>query len=126
MYQATRSIHARATLLAVLALGIAGCATATAADDAAKQRAVVRFDSCAKPNYPAADLKAGHEGTVTLAFLVETSGKVAESKVATSSGFPGLDEAARSAIAKCTFDPARQDGKPVRDWTKVQYVWTKG
>jgi len=41
-----------------------------------------------------------------------------------SSGFATLDEAARSALAQCSFQPAMENGKAVQQWTKVQYVWT--
>ena len=40
-----------------------------------------------------------------------------------SSGFTTLDEAARSALAQCSFQPAVEQGKAVQGWTKVQYVW---
>jgi len=114
------AIAAASVAFACLALP----ASAQAARD--NQGAVVNFTSCAKPHYPDADLKARHQGTVTLGFLVETDGKVGESKVAKSSGHPGLDEAAHLALAKCSFKPAMKDGRPVKEWTKVQYVWTLG
>jgi D-alanyl-D-alanine endopeptidase (penicillin-binding protein 7) len=90
-----------------------------------KLHAVLDFRSCAKPHYPATDLAAGHEGTVTLRFRVEAAGTVSESKVAKSSGFVGLDEAARQSLEKCRFTPPLVKGKPVATWTDVQYVWTK-
>ena len=86
--------------------------------------AVVDFNTCAKPEYPHADVQAAHEGTVKLAFLVDEKGKVKDSKVMTSSGFATLDEAARSALAQCSFQPARKNGKSVQQWTTVLYVWT--
>ena len=81
------------------------------------------FESCAKPKYPTEDAQASHEGKVTLGFLVNESGKVKDSKVIKSSGFTTLDEAARSALAQCGFQPAVKKGKAVQQWTKVQYVW---
>jgi D-alanyl-D-alanine endopeptidase (penicillin-binding protein 7) len=86
--------------------------------------AVANFNTCAKPRYPAADLAAGHQGTVTLSFLVGASGKVEDSKVVRSSGYATMDEASREAIARCSFKPARKAGKAVQQWTHVQYVWT--
>jgi D-alanyl-D-alanine endopeptidase (penicillin-binding protein 7) len=88
------------------------------------QRALADFRSCAKPEYPAADMAAGHQGTVTLRFLVSAAGKVSAARVARSSGYAAMDEAARAAIAQCRFRPARKDGRPVQQWTAVQYVWT--
>jgi TonB family protein len=116
------SIFSRATLLAAITLSIAGCATA--ADSGATHGGVADFNSCAKPEYPHADVQAGHQGTVTLDFLVEADGRVTDSKVLKSSGFVTMDEAARSALVKCRFQPAMKNGKVVKDWTKVQYVWT--
>jgi D-alanyl-D-alanine endopeptidase (penicillin-binding protein 7) len=110
---------------------VALCASAYANDapvqnhftTAARTRAVVDFASCAKPAYPVEDLHAGHAGTVTLSFLVSPDGEVADSRVSRSSGYRGLDRAARTAIAKCRFKPATRNGQPVQEWAKVQYVW---
>ena len=85
---------------------------------------VADFSTCAKPEYPHADLRAGHQGTTTLAFLVEADGRVADSKVSRSSGYATMDEASRAAIAECRFRPATVDGRAVAQWAKVQYVWT--
>lgn len=87
-------------------------------------RALANFRSCAKPHYPKADLAAGNRGTVTLQFLISADGKPVESRVLRSSGYRGLDEAARTALDKCSFKPATVDGEPVQEWTRLQYVWT--
>jgi D-alanyl-D-alanine endopeptidase (penicillin-binding protein 7) len=89
-------------------------------------RAFLDFTSCRKPMYPQRDLAAGHEGTVTVSFLVDTDGTVADSRLLGSSGFSGLDRAAQTALDKCRFSPAMKDGRPARAWTPVQYVWTLG
>lgn len=86
--------------------------------------AVVDFDTCARPQYPQADLAAEHQGTVTLAFVVDRQGAVRQATVRRSSGYASLDEAARGAIARCSFKPARIHGQPVEKLTFVQYVWT--
>ena len=101
-------------------------AEAVAADKTAGKRvkAVVDFNSCAKPVYPDASIKANEEGTVTLGFLVDADGKVADSNVKKSSGHPALDKAAQVGIEKCTFKPATVAGKPVKSWLQMQYVWT--
>jgi D-alanyl-D-alanine endopeptidase (penicillin-binding protein 7) len=85
---------------------------------------IADFNTCRKPHYPQADLAAGHQGTVTLGFLVDETGAVADSKVTRSSGYASMDEAARTALATCSFHPAMQDGRPVAAWATVQYVWT--
>jgi D-alanyl-D-alanine endopeptidase (penicillin-binding protein 7) len=99
---------------------------APAADShsAGTSKAVVNFASCSKPMYPHDDLAAGHEGAVTLSFLVGTDGKPKEAKVVKSTGYPAMDEAARGAILKCSFKPAMKDGAPVESWVPIQYIWT--
>jgi len=120
-------------VLHVAALGLA-CVAAQAAlpaaaaeaetETAQAQRPRLHFNSCAKPQYPQADLQARHEGVVKIDFLVDATGRVLDSKVAASSGFAGLDEAARTSLSNCSFQPALEHGKPVQQWTMVQYVWT--
>ncbi len=85
---------------------------------------VADFSSCVKPYYPAHDLAAQHEGTVTLGFEIDAHGRVAQAGVANSSGHPSLDTAALDAIRLCDFRPAMQNGRAVRAQMKVQYVWT--
>lgn len=105
---------------------LAGCAHSPAQQQVAKvaKPALVEFASCAKPVYPKEHLEAGHQGTVTVQFLVNSDGKVADSKIMKSSGYPALDEEPRRALSLCKFKPAMRDGKPVKAWTAVQYVWT--
>ncbi len=128
----------RSAVLAVAISGLAACAhnpgpTTTVVSDAATTPAVapsittpaqVVFTSCDKPMYPAQSLTAKHEGTVTLAYLVDTNGVAQEAKVVKSSGKELLDVAARDAIKLCKFTPAMKDGKAVSDWARIQYVWT--
>lgn len=84
------------------------------------------FESCSKPAWPQEMLAAKKTGTVTLAFLIGSDGKVKQSKVTRSSGHPELDEAARTGISKCTFRPGTIDGKPAEAWLQMQYVWSLG
>ena len=114
---------------------IAGCAQTPSAppEAAAPQEAIggmpaatrpiAQFNSCAKPMYPAEALAKRVQGTVTLQFRIEADGTVSQAKVAKTSGDASLDEAARVAIAKCTFTPATVNGKPQPAWVPVQYVW---
>ncbi|ALK97793.1 peptidase M56 [Massilia sp. WF1] len=91
---------------------------------AGTQTPVLDFRSCAKPHYPKDELQRNHEGTVIMRFRVAPDGKVKEALVSGSSGFPALDEAARSALEKCSFMAGTSAGKPVESWATVQYVWT--
>lgn len=82
------------------------------------------FGSCLKkPAWPEAAQREKREGTVDLAFHVDNDNSVLEARVKRSSGYPDLDEAARSALAKCTFKAATRQGIPVRDWVEVSYGW---
>lgn len=84
---------------------------------------VVQAKSCKTPEYPAASRRLQEAGTVTLSFLIGADGRVLESKVASSSGFPRLDEAARYALGLCNFTPGAVDGKPEQSWHQLKYVW---
>ena len=95
-------------------------ATATAG---LTRSAVADFSSCKKPQYPQADIAAGHEGTVTVSFRVNASGFVTDSTILRSSGYASMDEAARDALHRCRFAPALRNGQPVSSWQPVQYVW---
>ncbi len=111
------------TTLQCLSLAFACAASAHAAPQG-NSDAQLDYTSCATPQYPRADAEAAHEGKVKLGFLVDENGKVKDSKVMASSGFTTLDEAARSALAKCSFQPAHKHGKAVQEWAKILYVWS--
>jgi protein TonB len=85
--------------------------------------AVVRADSCEKPEYPAASLRAQEAGTVLLNFLIDVDGKVLDSRIERSSRYRKLDEAARKALQLCQFKPATVDGKPEQSWARIEYEW---
>ena len=82
------------------------------------------FDSknC-KADYPKASLMNEEQGTVTMSFLVNADGSVADSKVEKSSGFKNLDKAAIKALSACKFKPGTKDGAAAQTWTKVDYAW---
>jgi len=119
----------RASVVAGLALAtLAGCAQPPVnpfvdMPDSVTTAPVANFRSCPKPVYPADALAAKVEGTVTLAMLVKADGKVRESLVRTSSGNASLDETARAALAKCSFQAGTVNGAPKEQWTEVKYVW---
>jgi len=125
--QQTLNWKAALPVLGLTAALIAGCAQVPSAPTAsvapAATKALVQFASCAKPAYPRQSLADRHTGTVALGFLVGTDGKVVDSRVDQSSGHTPLDEAARLAIAQCTFTPAMENGVAVQRWSPVRYVW---
>ncbi|MDB5934829.1 MAG: transporter substrate-binding protein [Massilia sp.] len=81
-------------------------------------------NGCAKPDYPAKAARDGVSGTVTLALLVGTDGRVAGSRVQSSSGSRELDKAAIAALSMCKFKPATNGGVAEQAWGQIAYVWT--
>ena len=70
-----------------------------------------------QPEYPPASRRAGEAGTVTLQVFVKEDGRAGEVKVAKSSGFEKLDEAAIKEVQRnWRFVPGKEDGKPVAMW----------
>ena len=70
-----------------------------------------------QPEYPPASRRAGEEGTVHLQVYVLETGRAGEIKIAKSSGFPKLDEAAVKEVQRAwRFVPGKEDGKPVPMW----------
>lgn len=86
--------------------------------------ALANADACAKPDYPAAAARNGETGTVQLALLIGTDGRVSDSRVKRSSGSRELDRAAQKALSLCQFKPAMQAGVPQAGWGEIAYVWT--
>ena len=84
---------------------------------------VVDANTCEKPAYPPASIRANEVGLVRLSFLIDMDGKVLDSKVERSSGHRRLDEAARAGLSLCKFRPATVNGKPERSWGRIEYVW---
>lgn len=74
------------------------------------------FVSYMKPEYPSIARQAGLEGTVVVKALVDKNGAVRDAKVARSSGYAALDNAAIDAAYKNTFTPGIQNGYPVACW----------
>jgi len=73
----------------------------------------------ASPYYPEAARKSGTEGTVVVEIVVNKKGKVISAEAVKS--VPTLDEAAIKAASKCTFKPAKKDGKCVQVRMKIPY-----
>lgn len=75
------------------------------------------------PVQPARSLRNGEQGKVILRVMVQADGSAGEVQVRTSSGFPLLDEAARSAVQTWRFNPATSDGKAVTEWYLVPIIF---
>jgi bla regulator protein BlaR1 len=116
---------AAASLVGCAQTGGVGQAPGESASAGLNQRALLDFNSCPKPVYPAEALARKARGTVDLAFLVGVDGSVRDSAVRSSSGDASLDETARVALTKCSFSPAIANGKAVEKWESVKYVWNR-
>jgi protein TonB len=71
------------------------------------------------PAYPPLARRLGEQGRVILRVLVSAEGRAAEVQVRTSSGHPRLDEAARDAVRRWKFVPARRGPEAVRAWVLI-------
>ena len=71
------------------------------------------------PYYPAVSRRAGEQGKVILRVLVNMRGTADEVQVRTSSGFPRLDDAARDAVQRWKFVPAKRGSEPVQAWVLI-------
>jgi periplasmic protein TonB len=71
------------------------------------------------PEYPAAALQQGAQGTVLLSAYVGLTGKAEKIETKLSSGVKELDDAAAQAVAQWTFSPAAQGGAALASWFEV-------
>lgn len=74
--------------------------------------------------YPHDALQARQQGTVILRVLVGVDGQAQAVEVERSSGSRSLDNAARDAVRKWTFQSGTRDGIPVPLWARVPVSFT--
>jgi protein TonB len=98
-------------------------ASSNASTGAMRTAVLADADGCAKPDYPVKAARNNESGTVTLALLVGTDGRVAGSRVQNSSGSRELDKAAVAALSMCKFKPATNAGVAEQAWAQIAYVW---
>ncbi len=77
--------------------------------------------NCEKPAYPMASRRASETGTVRFSVLINSDGRILESKMERSSGHRRLDDVAKEGLRDCKPKPAIVDGKPERSWTVVEF-----
>jgi protein TonB len=73
----------------------------------------VKMIGAARLEYPREAVIRGIEGRVVLFLRISTEGKVTEARIETSSGYRILDDAALAHAWKLTFQPARENYRPV-------------
>ena len=102
-------------------------AAAPAATAAPAAVTAARFDAAylnnPRPGYPALSRRLREEGQVTLRVLVSPDGQPAQVELRTSSGSDRLDRAAREAVARWRFVPARRGDIAVESWVLVPIVF---
>lgn len=74
-------------------------------------------------DYPFLSRVFGQEGTTELAFIVLADGTVSAIKIATSSGYDRLDDAAVDCVAQWHYRPALKDNALVDAPMTVKVVW---
>ena len=72
-----------------------------------------------KPVYPAISRRLSEEGRVVLRVKVSHSGLPLSVDIKQSSGFVRLDDAARGAVERWKFVPAKQGGEAIEAWVLV-------
>ena len=86
-----------------------------------------RFDAAylqnPRPNYPPASRRLGEEGKVLLRVRVSAEGQPAAVDLEKSSSFERLDEAARQAVARWRFVPARRGDEAIEATVVVPVVF---
>jgi len=85
--------------------------------------ALANAKDCALPDYPKNAMRNGDTGTVSLALLIDTNGRVTNHRIQQSSGFRELDRAAIAALSMCKFKPATNNGVAEPAWGQIAYVW---
>jgi periplasmic protein TonB len=71
------------------------------------------------PAYPSLSRRGGEQGRVVLRVLVNVRGTTDEVQIRSSSGFPRLDDAARDAVRRWKFVPAKRGNEPVQAWVLI-------
>lgn len=82
--------------------------------------------SAKPPVYPVEARRHKQQGTVKLLILVGVDGRVADIKIASSSGTPSLDSAALGAVKRWRWAPQMSGGAPVavRGYVTIPFVLT--
>jgi protein TonB len=76
-----------------------------------------------RPPYPLASRRLREEGRVELRVRVSTDGAALDVELRQSSGSSRLDAAARDAVAKWRFVPARRGDETIESWVGVPIVF---
>jgi len=77
-----------------------------------------------KPQYSARMIREGNQGTIEIEVFVQPNGRVADARVAKSTGFEELDLAAiAEAKRNWRLLPATRDGVPIAQWHRLRVTF---
>jgi protein TonB len=77
-----------------------------------------------EPEYPPTSRRLGEQGSLVLQVLVDTDGRVLDTKLVQGSGFERLDQAALDGVkTDYRFLPGTLDGKPQQMWYTFKFTW---
>jgi TonB family protein len=83
----------------------------------------VAYRSNPAPTYPFLARKLGWVGEVKVRVLVQPDGGVAKVHIASSSGYPNLDESALRSVKDWNFVPATDGNRSISAWVLVPVVF---
>jgi periplasmic protein TonB len=86
---------------------------------AAVVKAQPRYNENPPPRYPSVARRRNYQGTVVLDVFVETDGRVGDLRIAESSRYDLLDQAAMRAVTRWRFIPGRSNDQTVAMWVRV-------
>ena len=72
-----------------------------------------------RPTYPRVARESGWEGTVIVRTLVDTNGRPSQVTIRKSCGYPTLDQAAKDAVHRWKFTPAKDGNIPITKWVDI-------
>ena len=72
-----------------------------------------------EPEYPTAEIRMGHEGTVWLSIEILPNGRVGLVRIDQTSGFVRLDDSAVREAKKWRMRPGLRDGVAIAMWKRV-------
>jgi len=68
------------------------------------------------PTYPTLSLRLSEQGKVVVRVLIGKNGRALDARIAQSSGFDRLDQAALRAVLNWRYMPGTVDGQPQDMW----------
>jgi TonB family protein len=107
------------TILAAGMLSAAAFGADTPSDPKISGRPVLVEESCTNLLNPA--LATKDAGMATVSYLIDTDGRVSDTRIDHSSGSKAIDATALTIYKSCTFKPALAEGKPVQAWIALKY-----